>query len=564
MYNCPRAATIKAVAECTLWTLDRVFFRQAMVTSSSNQNIQLSQFLSKISLFESIGVQKLNQLARSLTKQSYEDGHYIIRQGDIGDQFYVIYKGTVSVSMTDDSGNEKFLLDLGEGEVFGERALIKKEPRKANIVANGPVECYYLESQDFYSMLGEFVEKFTQMNEFRIIRSASVFDKLNDNRLKEVINQQLSSNRMFSGQRLVCGVGQIIIVLDGQFQSSNGDVYASGGLIQIGSLEQTADKVAGALTVMSDEGVLASISREALLETLKKSETDERRSRRVSSLNMDNSGARGSSLGSGAGHDSGSSTLSTGSGGGAGSGGGSNADVEREIQIATERRRETSRKRRQSLAKFMCGSLEELELVQPLGRGTFGSVYLCRQKDTRMMMALKCLDKKALIESGQHHYVRREIIALENFQHPFLANYYGVILSPRKICLLLEFIPGGELWSYLYDEEHGGGGGGVFDDDGDEIAGVGRGKRRTRGPFGGLEVGHAALYAGTVLLALEHIHGLGYSYRDLKPENLLISSNGYLRLVDFGFAKQVPFISKAGTVQFRTFTLCGTPDYMAP
>ncbi len=98
MYNAPRAATIRAIEPCTLWTLDRVFFRQAMVTSSSNQNVQLSQFLSKIALFETIGVQKLNQLARSLTKQSYDDGQYIIKQGDIGDQFYVLYKGTSAIS----------------------------------------------------------------------------------------------------------------------------------------------------------------------------------------------------------------------------------------------------------------------------------------------------------------------------------------------------------------------------------------------------------------------------------------------------------------------------------
>ena len=93
MYNSPRAATIRSITPCTLWTLDRVFFRQAMVTSSSNQNVQLSKFLSKISLFQTISVQSLNQLARSLTKQSYENGEYIIRQGDIGDQFYVIHKG---------------------------------------------------------------------------------------------------------------------------------------------------------------------------------------------------------------------------------------------------------------------------------------------------------------------------------------------------------------------------------------------------------------------------------------------------------------------------------------
>eukprot|EP01038_Epipyxis_sp_PR26KG_P013946 gene13946-18703_t len=80
MYNSPRAATIRSITPCTLWTLDRVFFRQALVTSSSNQNVQLSQFLSKITLFQNIGIQNLNQLARSLTKQTYEEGEYIIKQ----------------------------------------------------------------------------------------------------------------------------------------------------------------------------------------------------------------------------------------------------------------------------------------------------------------------------------------------------------------------------------------------------------------------------------------------------------------------------------------------------
>lgn len=522
MYNCPRSATIRSASECTLWTLDRVFFRQAMVTSSSNQNVQLSQFLSKITLFESIGVQKLDQLARSLTKQSYDDGQYIIRQGDIGDQFYVIHRGTVAVSKTDDLGNENVLITLGEGEVFGEQALIKKEPRKANIVAVGPVECYYLESQDFYAMLGEFVEKFNKINEFRIIRSAKAFLKLSDNRLKSVMSNKLKYHRMFSGQRMVCGVGEIFLVVDGQFSSSSGDVFASTGEIQVGSLDKTADEVAGALTAVSDEGVLASISKEVLLDQLALQEQDEVRKAQGNRMSM---------LGSGKGRDG--SMLMPAEG---------TLDGEKDIQLTTERRRATARFRRESMAQYQCTSLDGLELLQPLGRGTFGSVFLCKQKGTSRYIALKCLDKKALIDSGQHHYVRREIIALENFSHPFLASYYGVLLSPRKICLMLEFISGGELWSYLYDTM----------------------KEEDRGKFGGMKLHDGILYASTVILALEHIHGLGYSYRDLKPENLLINAQGYLKLVDFGFAKQIPFFNKSGVIQYRTFTLCGTPDYMAP
>ncbi len=537
MYNCPRAATIRAVTDCTLWTLDRVFFRQAMVTSSSNQNVQLSQFLSKIPLFASLGAQQLNQLARSLTKQSYDNGHYIIKQGDLSDQFYVIYKGTVTVSRTDDSGNENVLIELKEGEVFGERALIKKEPRKANVIANGPVECYYLESQDFYSMLGEFVEKFNKMNEFRIIRSAKVFTKLSDGRLKELINQ-FQSHRMFSGQRHVCGIGEMFIAIDGTFQGSSGEKYGADKGVEIGNLEKTADEVAGALTAMSDEALLFSFTKEQLLESLKKNEEDDaRKGRKASFMGGTGSGERSRSI-----------SMDVGGGDGSGSGNGSSGgiDAEKEIQEAAERRRATAHARRMSLADFTCNSLVDLDVLTALGKGTFGSVFLCVHKLTRKKMALKCLDKKAVVNSGQHMYVRREIIALTNFQHPFLSEYFGVILSRRKVCFLLEFIPGGELWTYLYDDKF-----------------VATGERIV-GPYGGLPSQQATLYAATVIMALEHMHGLGYTYRDLKPENLMISSNGYVKLVDFGFAKQVPFVNKSGTIQYRTFTLCGTPDYMAP
>jgi len=73
-----------------------------------------------------------------------------------------------------------------------------------------------------------------------------------------------------------------------------------------------------------------------------------------------------------------------------------------------------------------------------------------------------------------------------------------------------------------------------------------------------------ATYAGCILLALEHIHSQGYAYRDLKPENIIIGVDGYIKVVDFGFAKAVPYLHKSGQMQYRTFTLCGTPDYMAP
>jgi len=94
-----------------------------------------------------------------------------------------------------------------------------------------------------------------------------------------------------------------------------------------------------------------------------------------------------------------------------------------------------------------------------------------------------------------------------------------------RLYMLFEYVAGGELFSHL----------------------------RT---VGTLRESAARFFAGEIVLALEYLHGLGIIYRDLKPENLLLTSAGHIKITDFGFAKLVN--------SERTFSLCGTPDYLAP
>ena len=94
----------------------------------------------------------------------------------------------------------------------------------------------------------------------------------------------------------------------------------------------------------------------------------------------------------------------------------------------------------------------------------------------------------------------------------------------RRLYMLLEYVPGGELFSHL--------------------------RREVR-----LADAAARFYASEVVLAFEYLHALSIVYRDLKPENLLLTATGHLKIADFGFAK---------IVTDRTFSLCGTPEYLAP
>ena len=124
---------------------------------------------------------------------------------------------------------------------------------------------------------------------------------------------------------------------------------------------------------------------------------------------------------------------------------------------------------------------------------------------------------------------------------PFVLGLLQTFNHPDQILMLMEFIQGGELWSYIYEKTN-------------TVA---------RNAAGGFEMSAVKFYAANVILAFRHLHKKGIAYRDLKPENLLLDSNGYVKVIDFGFAKKFPYL-KGGDRMEKTYTLCGTPEYLAP
>lgn len=166
-----------------------------------------------------------------------------------------------------------------------------------------------------------------------------------------------------------------------------------------------------------------------------------------------------------------------------------------------------------------------LELLGELGSGQFGSVFLVREPGTGTLNALKVISKEAVHEPKQVEHLQSEARIQAELQSDFCVRLVDKAQDSCALYLLQEFVPGGELF-YILD-----------------VAGA-------------LKETDVRFYAGNVLLGLEYMHSKGIVYRDLKPENLLIGPDGYIKLADFGFAKKTP--------GRRTFTLCGTPDYQAP
>jgi len=177
-------------------------------------------------------------------------------------------------------------------------------------------------------------------------------------------------------------------------------------------------------------------------------------------------------------------------------------------------------------------SVDDFELLNVLGKGSFGKVMLVKLKgdSTDELLAMKSLRKAELIKRKQLLHTQTERKIAQTIQHPFLVNLRYAFQTVDKLYLVLDYMGGGELFFWL------------------------RQQRR-------FAKSRVQLYIAQITLALGALHVQDIIYRDLKPENILMDLEGNLRLTDFGLAKEN--VTGAGA-KGGTKTFCGTPEYLAP
>ncbi|KAJ1448500.1 kinase-like domain-containing protein [Pelagophyceae sp. CCMP2097] len=170
-------------------------------------------------------------------------------------------------------------------------------------------------------------------------------------------------------------------------------------------------------------------------------------------------------------------------------------------------------------------TLNDFEVGRPLGNGKFGRVYLARTRKDKFIVALKVLRKSQLEKNGVEHQLRREIEIQTHLVHKNILRMYGYFWDEKRIYLILEYAPGGELYKRL----------------------------TAKGRFSERET---AKYILEMSHALEYCHRKHVIHRDIKPENLLLGLNGELKIADFGWSVHAPSL--------RRETFCGTLDYLPP
>ncbi|PVH17703.1 cAMP-dependent protein kinase type 2 [Candidozyma duobushaemuli] len=161
-------------------------------------------------------------------------------------------------------------------------------------------------------------------------------------------------------------------------------------------------------------------------------------------------------------------------------------------------------------------ALTDFAIMRTLGTGSFGRVHLVRSVHNGRYYAIKVLKKQQVVKMKQVEHT--------NDERRMLKLNVGTFQDAKHLFMVMDYIEGGELFSLL------------------------RKSQRFPNPV-------AKFYAAEVVLALEYLHSHDIIYRDLKPENILLDRNGHIKITDFGFAKEVSTV---------TWTLCGTPDYIAP
>lgn len=173
-------------------------------------------------------------------------------------------------------------------------------------------------------------------------------------------------------------------------------------------------------------------------------------------------------------------------------------------------------------------TLDDLDVRADIGVGGFGTVQLVQHREKKeLIFALKYLKKVDVLHQNQMPHVFSEKEIQIKCDSIFIVRLYTTFKDHKYLYFLMEACMGGDLWTFL-------------------------GKQKGRK----LTEDKAKFYTGCVIEAFSYLHDRNCVYRDLKPENLLIDSKGYLKLTDFGFAKSI------GTR--KTYTFAGTPDYVAP
>jgi CRP-like cAMP-binding protein len=538
-------------------------------------------------IFASLSSKERRLLIDAMVMETVPAGTVIIKQGDIGDFFYVVDEGHVSFAV---DGNH--VGACGRGGSFGELALLYNCPRAATCLANTTCRLWKVDQRTFRYMLAN--NNASQQKDIHdVLRKVPFLSQLDEQNLLR-ISDALTSVTFPEGERIINkgDVGEVFYILregkvkvhdigfgDSQYVDQElgpGDWFGERALLTGDARSANITAITNCTTLCLSretfemvlgplQGLIDMAAKKRTLEGVPifaHSQFQPFEMARLTEMLIERSFPAGSVLAEiGKPYEpnlyiirEGRVNISSINGQmntlmdadyfgdswlkeepGAPSPFTITVQADTECGVLTRRNIETVIGNINRLGKPLMmisatlnQSIKYKDLVKfrILGVGTFGKVWLVSHKKTGVPYALKQLSKREIIGHHQVDGVIREKNIMASIEHPFVVNLVSTFQDDRHLYMLIELVQGGELFSVIHTE--------------------------TRD---GIPNGNSRFYAACILESLSHLHYRSICYRDLKPENILIDAKGYCVLVDLGFAK---------VVTDKTYTLCGTPEYLAP
>ncbi|NXO56940.1 KGP2 kinase, partial [Aramus guarauna] len=475
-------------------------FEKARVRKDSSEKKLITDALNKNQFLKRLEPHQIRDMVECTYERTFQQGSYVIRQGEPGDHIFVLKEGSLEVFQ-----QNKLLSSIPVWTAFGELAILYNCTRTASVKAITNVKTWALDREVFQNIMRVTAQ--TRQEQYRnFLRSVSLLKNLPEDKLTKimdcleveyydkgdyVIREGEEGNTFF-----IIAKGKVIVTQSTADHSQpqliknlhKGDYFGEKALISddVRSANVIADEYNVECLVIDRETFNQTVGTYEELQTYLEgyvanlARADEKRQAKRRSFC---------------------------------------GQLTKEVSLEMTELKE-------KVAQFSPSPFQNLEVVTTLGVGGFGRVELVKVKNENMAFAMKCIKKKHIVDTKQQEHIYSEKKILEQICSPFIVKLYRTFKDSKYVYMLLEACLGGELWSLLRDR-------GSFDE------------------------ATTKFCVGCVTEAFDYLHHIGIIYRDLKPENLILDAEGYIKLVDFGFAKKI------GSGQ-KTWTFCGTPEYVAP
>ncbi|KAF5835635.1 putative cGMP-dependent protein kinase [Dunaliella salina] len=586
LYSAPRAATVQATSTCQLWVMESAVYHTVKRNFTHESFVARHQLLDSVPALKHLSPHHRALLVDALKQVEFPAGKTIFRKGDPGEEFYLVRKGSAIV--VDDNG--KVLTRLTPGQYFGELALLGGKARAATVKADSQLLCYSLSRVDFNILLGSRDEIWR----FESLQNVPLLSNLSERQLWKLAQAMVTQK---------CTKGQVVfqkgdpgdafyIIQDGTFTCFDGQGkelarIGSGSCFGERALLNDSPRAANVMAITDSQvltlsrkqfnamlGNLSELKSVWCLETLRKvpllkglenatlvklatvmhqfavkaGEAVIKQGEAGNCFYIVEHGKLAAYKSLPHGQKDERPSLMYGPGSHFGElallQNGPRAATVKAVTDASVLALERSdfqellgplipKIAKDAEAYLRDGwkatkreiAMGEVHALAVLGAGGFGQVLLVRYRGQHY--ALKCIAKDFVIQQGLVAHIKREKDYMLECRSSFLVSLDSTNQDDETLYMLMEAVMGGELFGYL----------------------------QARGRA--LSELHARFYAASVILALQYLHDRDLVYRDLKPENLLMDLQGYAKMADFGFVKKV----KPGA---KTYTLCGTPEYLAP